>query len=141
MKRSVGLAVLTFIGVAVWQIGSRLSSDAIGMGVGVLFGIMAGIPTALLVMASGRRRDNDREFQQGGRGSRRQLLPYGAYPQQPPVIVLAGGAMPQSYGQPMGNAYGPGQQQLPMLTAGGQTLEAREFRVIGEKEEWVEDWA
>lgn len=34
-----------------------LSSDAIGMAVGVLFGVFAGVPTALLVLASNRRRE------------------------------------------------------------------------------------
>ena len=46
-----------FVGVLAWQIGSRLSTDAVGMAVGLIFGVLAGIPAALLVAASGRRRD------------------------------------------------------------------------------------
>ncbi len=56
---SLAYVFVLSVGATVWQIGSRLSSDAIGMGVGVLFGIMAGLPTALLVLATGRRRDSD----------------------------------------------------------------------------------
>lgn len=33
-----------------------LSSDAIGMALGVFFGVFAGLPVTLLVLASGRRR-------------------------------------------------------------------------------------
>ncbi|MCB9161622.1 MAG: hypothetical protein H6644_17570 [Caldilineaceae bacterium] len=48
------IGILVIVGVLAWQIGSKLSADAIGMGVGVLFGVMAGIPTALLLMAHNR---------------------------------------------------------------------------------------
>ena len=142
MKRFLGLALLVFVGVAVWQIGSKLSPDAIGMGVGVLFGIMAGIPAALLVLASGRRgqaRDADWQPHQQ-RGQRGQMPPYGGYPQQPPVIVLTGNGMGQGY--PQGAPVNQGQQHyLPLPGNRGQTLEAREFRVVGETEEWVEEWS
>jgi len=47
-----------FVGVFAWQIGSRLSTDAVGMAVGLIFGVFAGIPAALLVAASGRRQDS-----------------------------------------------------------------------------------
>ena len=48
MKRTIATGILVIVGVLAWQIGSKLSADAIGMGVGVLFGVMAGIPTATL---------------------------------------------------------------------------------------------
>lgn len=142
MKRFFGLALLVFIGVAVWQIGSKLSADALGMGVGVLFGVMAGIPAALLVLASGRRREQRDPYPDPhqGRGQRGQMMPYGGYPQQPPVIVLTGNGMAQGY--PQAGAGMPGQQHyLPQPGSPGRTLEAREFRVVGEKEEWVEEWS
>lgn len=57
-----GVAVLV-AGVIVWSIGSRLSTDAIGMGVGMIFGVLSGVPLALLILAaprSGRRQpDHD----------------------------------------------------------------------------------
>jgi len=68
----VGMAAA---GAIAWQIGERLSSDAISMGLGVFFGVLAGVPTALLVMAADRRDDRPTQPQQP--------------PQyQPPVIVI-----------------------------------------------------
>ena len=139
MKRFFALAVLVFVGVAAWQIGSKLSADAIGMGVGVLFGVMAGIPTALLLLASNRRRQQDDDWQSQGRGRGQQhgMMPYGQYPQQPPVIVLAGGtAQPQQGYDP----YGGRQGYAPALPDHRQTVDAREFRVVGEKETVIEEW-
>lgn len=53
MKTLLGLAALVFVGFLTWQIGSRLSTDAVGMGVGLIFGVLSGIPAALLVLATG----------------------------------------------------------------------------------------
>ena len=85
MKRFLALCILVFVGVATWIIGSKLSADAIGMGVGVAFGVMAGIPTALLLLASNRRSAAERTQQLDAPPR------YPHYPQQPPVIVLTGG--------------------------------------------------
>ena len=67
MRQYIGLAALIFVGIAAWRIAGQLSADALGMAVGVLFGVMAGVPTALMVMASVRKRaaeeeDYGREF-------------------------------------------------------------------------------
>ena len=55
MKRWIGLAVLVFVATAGWRIGEALSPDALSMAVGILFGVLAGVPTALLVMAAPRK--------------------------------------------------------------------------------------
>lgn len=55
-----GLAAIVFIGAVGWRIGGTLSTDALGMAVGMLFGIMAGIPTALIMLAD-RRREVERK--------------------------------------------------------------------------------
>ena len=55
MKYFCGLIALIVVGIVAWRIGEALSSDAISMAVGVLFGVLAGIPTALLVLVGGRR--------------------------------------------------------------------------------------
>ena len=47
-------ALLIFVGFAGWQIGGKLSTDATGMAIGILLGVMAGIPTALIILANGR---------------------------------------------------------------------------------------
>ena len=104
MKRFLALCILVFVGVATWIIGSKLSADAIGVGVGVMFGVMAGIPTALLLLAGNRRRDAAERP--------RQLDAPPGYPQQPPVIVLTGGShqAPPEY-----SPYGGRQGYAPAL--------------------------
>ena len=89
----VGAGVLILVLLTANMLRS-LSSDAIGMAVGVLFGVFAGIPTALLMMASSRRRerlDDEEEDRSGERYPRYPQLPgeNPRYPQQPPIIVLA----------------------------------------------------
>lgn len=58
MKYIVGAGLL-FAGIMVWRISERLSADTIGMALGVLFGVLAGIPVALLVVAAQRRPADD----------------------------------------------------------------------------------
>ena len=147
MKNFIGLILLVFVGVLGWRIGGSLSSDAVSMAVGVLFGIMAGIPTALLVLASDRRRNNAQE-EQRREASGRDRNPYGPYspggnyPQQPPVIVLTGAPTAQSAGygvsiQPDARGF----QQTPAWPGDQQQERTpRKFKVVGEKEEWVDEW-
>lgn len=60
MKALLGIAVVGVTGALVWQLGSMLSTDAVGMAVGLLFGVLSGIPAALLVLAApGARRQHD----------------------------------------------------------------------------------
>ena len=64
------------------------------------------------------------------------------YAPQPPVIVLAAPGMgqpgyPQSYPQGYGDPYGPSRMRaLPAPEA----VDVRQFKVVGEKEEWVDEW-
>lgn len=51
------LGLFLFV-VLVWKSFSVLSSDAVGMAIGVLFGVLAGVPSALLVLASDRKRSD-----------------------------------------------------------------------------------
>lgn len=147
MKLIVGLCALVFVGITGWQLGGRLSSDAIGMALGVLFGIMAGIPAALMVLAA--RRHEEPEFDEPRRSRRQQQQHgYGAYPQfpqqQPPVIVVTGQGAPgmqgggyqqQGYGQPP--LMHPNQMQLPGPNDGAAH---RQFRVVGETDEVLDSW-
>ena len=54
LKLSI-VALLVGFGMLVWIVASRLSSDAIGMALGVVFGLLAFAP-GLMVTAVGRRR-------------------------------------------------------------------------------------
>lgn len=125
MKGIIGGVILIFVGVSGWFVGSRLSADAIGMAVGIFFGIMAGVPVAIMVLASRRQADqyynqhphNQHPYNQNrgahGRGKNPQM-PYGnqlPYAPQPPVIVVTGNGAPQQTAYPM-NGY-PQMNALP----------------------------
>ena len=134
MKRFLLLILLTFIAVIAWRIGERMSSDAISMGLGVLLGVLAGVPTALLLLVSTRGRRGDEEMGARGQGQ------YGHYPQmaaQPPVIVITGPASaPQALSQQPGHA----SPARPAAAGWDQPRAQRQFKVVGEREEWLEEW-
>jgi hypothetical protein len=161
MRQIVLVAAFIFAGVGAWRIADQLSADALGMAVGVLFGVMAGVPMALMVMASGRRRAAEGEeastrrrqtqpdtMHPMGQGQQPYYGGYGpgGYAPQPPVIVLAGPGMgqpgyPQGYnpGYPQGYGDPYGQQRMRALPA-PEAVDVRQFKVVGEKEEWVDEW-
>jgi len=152
MKRIIVLGGLTFIAVAAWRIGDRLSDDAIGMALGVLFGVLAGLPVALLVLASNRRRERSEDEQtygapHGAQGRQRALPPGYGYPmpaQQPPVIVLAGHPGMMQQGNQGGYGYEQPYAQQRMLPSpqnmGQEMPQERRFKVVGETEEWIEEY-
>lgn len=138
MKKFIVLAIFSFVIVAGWQAGNNLSSDAISMAIGVLFGILAGVPTALLLIAAERRRALQEEDTQN------QRVAYGAgypqYQQQPPILVVNDPrqvpALPQM-GHPMymqANGYSNNQQPGWVMAR-----PERQFRVVGEQEDWVRE--
>ena len=48
--RALAWAALLLGSLGVWQLGGKLSPDALGMLTGIIFGTLAGIPAALLVV-------------------------------------------------------------------------------------------
>ncbi len=137
MKRLFFLFLLVFVAVGTWRVSERLSADALGMALGVFLGVLAGVPVALLVLASSRRQ-SDRTQEDAYPPGRRspEMLPQGyAMPmQQPPVIVLAGHGYPQMQGQHE-------QPQMNRMMLPGPSMPAeRHFKVVGEKEESIEEW-
>ena len=56
VTRILAVIVLVQTAVIVWVFGAGMSSDAIGLAVGVMMGATVGIPTALLVAARYERR-------------------------------------------------------------------------------------
>ncbi|MEZ4617750.1 MAG: hypothetical protein R2867_19875 [Caldilineaceae bacterium] len=148
MKKVIVLLAMAFIGTAGWRIGNGLSSDAISMAVGIFFGILAGIPAALLVLASDRRRGGPSAQEYQSRQPRQWQDPGlgygGAQGHQPPVIILNGAG-----GAPAGHSQGHGQYWADPYTAHNGVAMAdwpqqraarptRQFRVVGEQEEWLE---
>ena len=134
MRRLIGLAALIFVGVLAWRIGGMLSTDAVGMAVGMVFGVLAGIPAALLVLATDRRRQEayEDEMEVRREGAERQLP---AYPYQPPIIVVTGQPQQQlAPPQPAPPPYFAGNDP-----AGWQTTRSqRHFRVVGDRDETLE---
>lgn len=139
MRKLLILACLLFVSVAAWRVTERLSSDAIGMGLGVLFGMLAGIPTALLVVAAARRREEHAaESKMMGQG---RNMGYG-YPgighHQPPVIIVTGNGAPAQMMNPTQGGYEmPGRYALPAPT---EMPAQRKFKMVGEQEGWVDEF-
>lgn len=128
MKKLLALMALIFIGAVGWRVGEGMSSDAVSMAVGLLLGVMAGVPTALLVLASDRRQRNDDGYHRRTRHA--PLPPPPVY--QPPVIVMTG---QQGHTLPSQQTHYPA---LPDHDAWPvQRPPAREFRILGEQaDEW-----
>lgn len=55
-KRIVFVGCLVLVVVVGWNIGPRFTGDQVDVALGVFFGALAGIPTALLVLARTPRR-------------------------------------------------------------------------------------
>lgn len=128
MKRVVTVAVVLIACVAAWRLGGRLSADAVGMAIGILLGVLASIPASLLILASSRRREERDEVRWEKEHQERTPPAY-----QPPVIVLAGHT-PPAMQQPMIAPSPPPHavEHWPQRTA------ARQFKIVGEQEQWVE---
>lgn len=92
MKRFLLIVLIVFVGAAGWNVGSQLSRDTVSLALGIVLGVLAGLPVALLVLAANRRADRGREPQDYPRQQA----------QQPPIIMLAGQGQAGQY---------PGQQQ------------------------------
>lgn len=143
MKQLAVLTLLLICGLLAWLFASRLSADALGMAVGLIFGVLAGVPSALLVLAANRRHGRDDDDEEENEGVRGRFGPPNSNPYgyQPPVIVVTSpqAAQPQWPGPPTVDSVGyPVRQALPgpATQSGG----GRMFKVVGEKEEWLDEW-
>ena len=106
MKKVAIAAVIVFAVTLAVIIGKRMSTDAMAVVIGVACGVLASIPTSLLILAvSGRR--GEREVQQ-----RRDY---------PPVVIVNPGNSQPRYLQP----------PFPTPLIQGQE---RQFRVIGDED-------
>ncbi|RLT37650.1 MAG: hypothetical protein DWI57_13485 [Chloroflexi bacterium] len=133
MKRLAIVALLIFVGFAGWRVGGVLSTDAMGMAVGMVFGVLASLPVALLMLAASRRSQMAEPPP-----ARQQPAQAGG---QMPIVVVAPPAYP-GYGQPAANQY----PQLPGAQASGWAFPPqaarpqRAFTIIGEQAEQVDEW-
>ena len=141
MKQLGLVAGAALVGLLAWFMLTHLSSDALGMAIGFVFGVLAGIPAALLVLATSRRpaRDDDDDEDDYREQARRYPEPY-SY--QPPVIVLAApmAQEPQTvnnYHAPSVTIHAPA-GGMPLLADREREIQTqrggRVFRVVGERE-------
>lgn len=131
MKYILSAFVLIFVGAAGWRIGGQLNSESLGMAVGILFGVMAGIPTALILLAS-QRSDDDRP--QPPR--RPQIAVEPVQPVKPPTQIVNNFHKHLHFHGATGEV-----QQHASRLIGGPNPEVpapRNFRIVGEHEEI--DW-
>lgn len=61
-------------GLALWAIGSRISVDAAAMGIGLIFGVLAGVPVAGLLLATNGRNQYDQGYVVGYRAAQREEM-------------------------------------------------------------------
>ena len=132
VRQLIALLALAFVVTLGVVVGTRMSSDAIAVLVGVIAGVAASIPCALLLMAVTRRQEPQEDAFYGG--APRDGTRYGNSRAAPPVIVVTSGAMPQQL--PYGSSYGyagPYAGQQP--GAGMHNGQRRQFRVMGYDQE------
>ena len=82
------IALLGFLLMS-FYIATKVSPDAVSMAVGMLFGVLAGVPTALMANASGRRDYDERYIEKiERRYPNGELAAFGIAP-QPKVFVIS----------------------------------------------------
>ena len=106
MKKLMVLAVGVFVVSLAVTVGTRMSTEAMAVVIGVVCGVGAGIPSSLLILAVTNRRTADSVGAQHGR-------------EVSPVVVI-------QPGQPSA-----GYTQLPYLPPAPLTAGPRSFRVVG----------
>ena len=131
MKQLAVVAGCALVGFLAWFMASRLSSDALGMAVGLLFGVLAGIPTALLVLASGRHQSR-RPYDAADADCREEAEQY-----LRPVTINYNVTHNTDNRQLTVNT---GAQGMPLLADRKREIDAkrsgRVFKVVGERQEW-----
>jgi hypothetical protein len=107
-----GVVSITALSIVV---GTRISADAMAVIIGIICGVLASIPTSVLLVWALRQRDRQLEMQTGG--------PYQRMGGYPPVVVVNGQGT-NGYGSMM-------PPPAPTLTATANG--SRDFKVIGQE--------
>ncbi|MCB0165837.1 MAG: hypothetical protein KDI79_16515 [Anaerolineae bacterium] len=113
MKKFLFVTGVTFVVVMAVVIGLRLSPDAMAVIIGIICGVLASIPTSVILVWVLRQRDKQTEEMGYGQGR------YGHYP---PVVVV-NGQSPNGYSNTA-----PAPMLAPTTPPG-----TRDFRVIGQE--------
>jgi hypothetical protein len=112
MRRFLGIIFIIFAITLAIVIGTRISADAMALLIGIVCGVLASVPTSMILVWMLRQREKQFEMQAG-------QMRMGQYP---PVVVVNGQHQPNGYGNP----------PPPML---GNTAQfgSRDFKVIGQE--------
>ena len=130
MRWIIGVAIVAGGMTLAVVVGQRMSTDAMAVVIGVVFGVAASIPTSLLVVAATR--------------GRREPTHLSGPDPRPPAVD----SRPQIYVVTPPTHAGDGQvapwlqssMQPPLPPAGyGQAESPRRFRVVGEDDTWMVD--
>ena len=111
MKKVATITLIAFAVTLAVIIGQRMSTDAMAVVVGVACGVVASIPTSLLILAVSNRR-GEREV--------RQRRDY------PPVVIVNPGTNQPRYLQPP--------FPIPPMQAQERQFRERQFHVIGDED-------
>jgi hypothetical protein len=138
----LAVAFVVTLGVVV---GTRMSSDAIAVLVGVIAGVAASIPCALLLLAVTRRQETRAPDPYSTRApasrQRGAAFESGVYPRQsmPPVIVVTPGSAGPQQIAPWSTAPGPADAANLMGYNSEPPRGQRQFRVMGYEEAEEQD--
>lgn len=119
MRRVVGLSLIAFVVALGIVVGNRLSAEAMAVVVGIVCGVLASVPTSILLLIMVRRMTNDSS----------QRSPQQQH-QYPPVIVINPNAGQQ------GRGYDPWYDSPESQPS---RYLPRDFRIVGEEDE-EDDW-
>lgn len=112
MRKFVFLMSAIFAITLATVVGTRISPDAMAVIIGIVCGVLASIPTSVILVWVLRQRDRSLEAQSGS-------MRMGQYP---PVVVVNG----------QGTTGYAGAMTPPALT-GGTPIGSRDFKVIGQE--------
>lgn len=123
MKRLIGVIILCVAVALAVTVGQRMSTDAMAVAIGVVFGVAASIPTSLLVVAATRGNNRSRDH------TERERYPELRPPQQP-TIIYVNGQPPQSLPVEPDRRWhgGPESQELAMIEDPPQSANYRIVR-------------
>jgi len=113
MRKFLAIAAITFCVAMAIVIGARISTDAMAVILGIVCGVLASVPTTLVLLWVLRQRDRQLDAQ-GGQAH------FGHYP---PVVVVNGQGT-----NGHGSYLGP-----PMLTGTTSAPGSRDYKVVGQE--------
>ena len=128
MKRGVAIIGVVFAVTLAVVIGNRMSADAMAVVVGIVCGVLASIPTSLLLIWALGRRGQGANTETAGSGR------FGAGTPYPPIVVVNPGpghgySSVGTYGQDYGARAIPPVDPSLSAPSGPRT-----FKVVGEEE-------